>query len=180
MSSFNLTFKPFNENRWKDFETLFKSKGAPSYCWCMVWRMTKEELKQNTSANRKKFIRKRVASKIPIGLLGYDGDQPVAWCSIAPRETYQRLGGDERLHNVWSIACFFVKREYRDQGLVHLLIEQAKKYAKKHGARYLEAYPVVPNSPSYRFMGFVETFEKAGFTFVKKAGTRRNVMVIEV
>jgi GNAT superfamily N-acetyltransferase len=86
------------------------------------------------------------------------------------------LGGDESLKNVWSIACFYIKKEFRDQGLIDLLIEEAKKYASNKGAKYLEAYPVEPDSPSYRFMGFIKTFEKAGFAFVKKAGTRRNVM----
>jgi GNAT superfamily N-acetyltransferase len=175
-----LTVKPVDKGTWKDFKRFFQSKGCPSYCWCMAWRMTKAELKQNTSGNRKKFIRKRVSSGIPIGLLGYEENKPIAWCSIAPRETYQRLGGDERLENAWSIACFFIKREYRDQGLVDLLIDRAKKYAKKNGAKYLEAYPVEPESPSYRFMGFVKTFEKASFHFVKKAGTRRNVMTCKL
>ena len=172
--------KPVGEDTWKDFEELFKSKGAPSYCWCMAWRMTRDELRQNTSANRKKFIKKRVGSKTPIGLLAYVDEAAIGWCSIAPRETYQRLGGDEDLEGVWSIACFFIKREYRDQGLVDLLIGNAKKYAKKNGAKYLEAYPVDPDSPSYRFMGFKHTFEKADFEFVKKAGTRRNVMTYKL
>lgn len=142
----------------------------------MVWRMTKEELKRNNTANRKKFIKKRVVSQTPIGLLGYMDDEPVAWCSVAPRETYQRLSGDENLDKVWSIACFFVRKEYREQGLVDQLIAHAEKYARKNGARYMEAYPVTSNSPSYRFMGFTKTFKKADFKFVKKAGTRRNVM----
>lgn len=172
--------KPVDVSTWKDFETLFKSRGGPSYCWCMAWRMTKDELKHNDPAHRKKFIRQRVTAGIPIGLLAYAEDQPVAWCSIAPRDTYQRLGGDERLENVWSIVCFFIKREYRDQGLVNLLIEHAKKYAKKNGAKYLEAYPVRPDSPSYRFMGYIHTFEKADFEFVKKAGTRRHVMTYKL
>jgi hypothetical protein len=84
------------------------------------------------------------------------------------------------LEKVWSIACFFIKREFRDQGLIDILIEQAKKYAKKNGAKYLEAYPVQPDSPSYRFMGFINTFEKADFSFVKKAGSRRNVMTYKL
>jgi hypothetical protein len=172
--------KPVDKKTWKDFETLFKSKGAPSYCWCMAWRMTKDELKQNTSPNRKKFIKKRVSSETPIGLLGYIDNEAIAWCSVAPRESYQRLGGDENREDVWSVACFFIKREYRDQGLVNILIEHAKKYGRKNGAKYLEAYPVDPDSPSYRFMGFVPTFEKADFTFVKKAGTRRNVMTYKL
>jgi len=168
---------PVDKTNWKDFETLFESKGGPGYCWCMVWRMTKDELKDNNSASRKKFIKQRVWSKTPIGLLAYVDNECVAWCSIAPRETYQRLGGDETLEHVWSIACFFIRKEYRDQGLVDQLIDNAKKYARKNGARYLEAYPVEPDSPSYRFMGFVRSFEKTDFKFVKMAGARRNVMV---
>ena len=180
MTSKKLKVKPVDKSIWKDFETLFESKGAPSYCWCMAWRMTKEELKQNNSGSRKKFIKERVWSKTPIGLLAYIDDVPMAWCSIAPRETYQRLGGEEDLEDVWSIVCFFIKRDYRDQGLVDQLIEKAKKYARKNGAKYLEAYPVKPSSPSYRFMGFTHTFEKADFNFVKKAGTRRNVMTCKL
>src|SRR4051812_17762270 len=101
----NIKIKPVDKKNWTDFETLFQSKGGPSYCWCMAWRMTKEELKQNTSSNRKIFIQERVWTKTPIGLLAYTANEPIAWCSIAPRETYQRLGGDESLENVWSIAC---------------------------------------------------------------------------
>ena len=172
----NITIRPVGKENWNDFEALFQSKRAPGYCWCMAWRMTGEELKSNDSKSRKRYIEQRVEAAIPIGLLAYHEDEAIAWCSVAPRETYQRLGGDESLERVWSIACFFVKQEFRDQGLVDRLIEGAKNYARQNGADYLEAYPVEPDSPSYRFMGFVKTFEKAGFTFVKKAGARRNVM----
>lgn len=175
-----IEFKPVDKTTWDDFETLFESKGGPSYCWCMAWRMTKEELKQNTSPNRKKFIKQRIGSGIPIGLLAYIEKNAIAWCSVAPRETYRRLGGDERVEKVWSIACFYIKREYRDKGLIDVLIEHAKKYARENGAEYVEAYPVDPDSPSYRHMGFIKTFEKAGFDFVKKAGTRRHVMTCKL
>jgi GNAT superfamily N-acetyltransferase len=172
--------KPVDKNTWADFEALFQSRGAPSYCWCMAWRMSSAELKNNNSASRKKFIRKRVKDGVPIGLLAYSNNEPVAWCSVAPRDTFNRLGGDEQLQRVWSVTCFFVKREFRDQGLVSFLIEEAKKYARRNGAEYLEAYPVDPDSPSYRHMGFIQSFEKADFSFVKKAGTRRNVMVCKL
>lgn len=172
--------KAVDKNNWRDFETLFKSKGAPGYCWCMAWRMTKEELKLNTSSNRKKFIKQRVSLGVPIGLLAYVEEEAIAWCSVAPRETYQRLGGDETLGDVWSLVCFFIKKEYRGLGLVSKLIEHAKKYAKKHGAKHLEAYPVEPDSPSYRFMGFVDSFKAAEFKSVKMAGTRRNVMTCKL
>lgn len=174
------SIKPVTKTNWDDFETLFQSKGGPSYCWCMAWRMTKEELKHNTSANRKKWMKNRVAAKTPIGLLAYVDKQPVAWCSIAPRETYERLGGDEKLEKVWSIACFYIRKENRGQGLTELFIREAKKFARKKGAKFLEAYPVESDSPSYRHMGFVPMFEKADFSFVKKAGSRRHVMTCEL
>jgi GNAT superfamily N-acetyltransferase len=176
----NITIKPVDKSNWKDFEALFESKSAPKYCWCMAWRMNSAELKENKSTARKKFIRKRVWEETPIGLLAYSGQESIGWCSIAPRDTYQRLGGDEQIEKVWSIVCFFIKKEFRDRGLIYLLIENAKKYAKKNGAQYLEAYPVEPDSPSYRFMGFIQTFEKSGFEFVKKAGTRRHVMTYKL
>jgi len=44
------------------------------------------------------------------------------------------------------------------------------------GATVVEAYPVDPGSPSYRFMGFVDAFAEAGFQEVGTAGLRRHVM----
>ena len=44
------------------------------------------------------------------------------------------------------------------------------------GAAVVEAYPVEPDSSSYRFMGLVGTFEAIGFIPVGRAGTRRHVM----
>lgn len=173
----NIQIKPVDTATWPDFEKLFESRGGPDYCWCMTWRLTKEESANNNKVNRKKFIKERIDADTPIGLLAYLKDEAIAWCSIAPRDTYQRLDGDEHLKKVWSIACFYIKRPFRKNGLVSLLIDEAGKYAKQHGAAYLEAYPVEPDSPSYRFMGFISTFEKAGFHFVKKAGSRRHVMV---
>ncbi|RHX84295.1 GNAT family N-acetyltransferase [Leptospira stimsonii] len=175
-----IKIKPVTKSNWDDFEVLFESRGLLNNCWCMAWRMTKEELKCNNAKCRKEYIRERIFSNIPIGLLAYSNTEAIAWCSVAPRETFQRLGGDESLENVWSIACFYIEKEFRDKGLLNLLIEEAMNYAKKKGAKYMEAYPVNPDSPSYRYMGFVKTFEKLGFNYIKKAGKRRYVMTYKL
>jgi hypothetical protein len=60
------------------------------------------------------------------------------------------------------------------------LIENAKNYAKQNGAKYIEAYPVENDSPSYKFMGYIKQFEKAGFKYIKEEGKRRNVMIFEL
>ncbi|MEX2231157.1 MAG: hypothetical protein WD824_03280 [Cyclobacteriaceae bacterium] len=62
----DIKIKPVDKNNWKDFQTLFESRGAPGYCWCMAWRMTRDELKNNNSKSRKKFIKQRASSGMPI------------------------------------------------------------------------------------------------------------------
>ena len=173
-----LTFKPVTKGRWADFEALFSHKGAPSYCWCMAWRTAPEEAREQSGKKRKPMMEKRIKAGTPGGLVGYLDKEPVAWVSIAPRETYRELGGpeSEEGEKIWSLACMYIHRNLRKQGYGLALIEAAQAYAAKRGGTVLEAYPVDPSSPSYRHMGFVPAFEKLGFTAIGKAGTRRHVM----
>jgi GNAT superfamily N-acetyltransferase len=173
-----LAFRPVTESTREDFEELFMSPGAPKYCWCMVWRRSTAEAKKNDPANRKRQMMARIAAGTPVGLLAYDRNTPVGWVSVAPRETYGNLGGPDAGEGevIWSIVCFFVPRKLRGNGMIRALIAAAVAYAKKRGATTVEAYPVEEDAPSYRFMGFVPTFAKAGFTELGMAGKRRHVM----
>ena len=146
----------------------------------MVWRQTPAEAKRTDGKSRRAALLSRVSDGVPIGIIGYCESMPVAWCSIAPRSTYRRLGGADDFaadpNAAWSLMCFFIKREIRGRGLTERLLRAAIAHARKQGAKVVEAYPVDPDSPSYRFMGFVSAFEKAGFKKVGTAGTRRHVM----
>ncbi len=175
-----LYYAPVDKSNWIDLENFFESKGAPHSCWCMVWRNMKEGGDRSNKTDKKDALKEYVAQDLPIGLLCYDGSEPIAWCSIAPRESYRELSGDNTIKGVWSLVCFYIKKEYRQKGITEELIAQAIEYAKNNGAKYLEAYPVDPDSPSYRFMGFKPTFDKLGFDFKHKAGQRRYVMTMEL
>ncbi len=133
-----------------------------------------------SKADKKASLENYVCHQKPVGLLCYDHSEAIAWCSIAPRESYRELSGNNTLTNVWSLVCFFIKKEYRQKGITEELIKQAIKYAKDNGANYVEAYPVDPESPSYRFMGFKPIFDKLGFNFKHKAGQRRYVMTYTI
>jgi GNAT superfamily N-acetyltransferase len=175
-----MVFREVTRDTWGDFERLFESRGGPKSCWCMIWRATGAESRHPDGASRKAAMKKRVKAGGQVGILGYLGGEPVAWCSIAPRETYRsgladvREGDDEE--TVWSLVCFFITRSARGQGVLKQLIEKAKAHARAHGATVLEAYPVDEDSPSYRFGGFLPAFEKAGFELIGHAGTRRHVV----
>lgn len=174
----DLRFRPVDSATWHDFEALFAAPGGPKFCWCMSWRATPEEGREQSGKARRAQMHDRVERGIPVGLLAYEGAVPIAWVSIAPRDTYRRLGGPEALPGevIWSLACMFIPRQRRGAGLAHRLIAAAAEQARKAGATVLEAYPVDEKAPSYRFMGFVPAFERAGFSHIGKAGTRRHVM----
>ena len=120
----------------------------------------------------------------PIGLVGYDGAEPVAWVSIAPKASHLRLGGPDpdpgRPGAVWSLACLYLKRRWRHAGHTSSMIAAAAAYARGEGALVLEAYPVRPDSPSFRYMGLVPTYEALGFRPIGPAGTRRTVMQLDL
>lgn len=177
-SSIALAFRDVDRIVWADLERLFEARGGPKHCWCMVWRVTPAEAKQRDRASRKAALKQRVDAGTPIGLVGYLDEEPVAWCSIAPRDTYRRLGGSEDAgeENVWSLVCFYVVSRLRGQGITARLIDAAITHAQQKGATIIEAYPVDPDSPSYRYMGFVDSFKAAGFEEVGRAGTRRHIM----
>ena len=173
-----LDFRPVTPETLPDFTALFDGPGGPKHCWCMVWRATSEEGRGTKGPVRKRQMLTRINQNTPVGLIAYCEQVPVAWVSIAPRETYRRLKGPEALPGeaIWSLACMYVRRKLRGQGIAHILIAAAIDHARANGATIIEGYPVATDAPNYKFMGLVPAFERAGFTFVEMAGKRRHVM----
>jgi GNAT superfamily N-acetyltransferase len=173
-----LTFKPVTEATREDFLTVF-GKGGPNYCWCMPYRVTAEEKKAAPrGSDRKAPMLDRIARKVTVGLVGCLEGEPVAWVSVAPRSTFNASLGPEveAGRTVWALTCMFIRRTHRGQGFGHQLIAAAIKQARRRKADVLEAYPVDPDSPSYRHMGFVPAFEAAGFKPSGMIGSRRHLM----
>lgn len=178
------TIRPVTPALWPDLERFFEGSGRLDHCWCMVWRLRGAEARAADRAARKAGLRARVAAGEPAGLLAYVGGAPVAWCSVAPRACFHNLGGPDDHRDepaaVWSLTCFFVAPAHRGRGLSDALLRAAAAHARARGARLLEAYPVDPGSPSYRFMGFVPQLRRHGFSYVQDAGTRRRVHRLEL
>lgn len=174
-----LTFKPVTAATQDDFLAVF-GRGGPNYCWCMPYRVTPEEKKAAPrGSDRKALMLGRIADEVPVGLVGYLAGEPVAWVSVAPRETFNsRLAPEpeEDDGRVWALTCMFIRRTHRGHGLGHQLIAAAIDQAKRHKADVLEAYPVDPDSPSYRHMGFVPALAAAGFKPGGRVGARRHLM----
>lgn len=86
----------------------------------MAWRPLPGDRAEASNSDRKRAMQRIVVSGTPVGILAYQEKQPVAWCSIAPRQSYRTLGGEEYgdvvEKDVWSLVCFFVPRDLAAMG----------------------------------------------------------------
>jgi GNAT superfamily N-acetyltransferase len=184
-----LAFQPLTPARWRDLEQLFGARGACGGCWCMTWRQTRSEFDANKGEKNRRAFQKIVRSGAQPGVLAYDGDQPIGWCAIAPREQYVVLQRARTLkpiddQPVWSVTCFFVTRPYRRRGISVQLLNAAVDFARRRGAEIVEGYPVVATTgklpDAFAWTGLPETFLKAGFKEVARPAKTRPIMRREV
>ena len=174
-------FHPVSPQRLPDLAAFSLCHGKFRYCSCMRWRMTSAEFRRSSKEQRIAALEALAGTGAPVGVLAYHEGEPVAWCSVAPRESYAALERSRSLPRidgaaVWAVTCFFVDRRFRRQGLTCALLKAAVDYARSQNAAIVEGYPVAPDSPSYTYMGSPETYRRAGFTDVTPAGQDRRVM----
>jgi len=179
------TFHPLTPERWTDFEKLFGPRGACAGCWCMYWRLTRSQHDQQQGELNRRSIKALVDSGNIPGILAYVDDEPVGWCSIAPRQEFATLARSRILkpvddQPVWSVVCFFVTRKYRRQGLTIQLLNAAVEYAASKGATIIEGYPVEPKEGKapdvFVFTGLSSAFQQAGFKEVLRRSETRPIM----
>jgi GNAT superfamily N-acetyltransferase len=127
------------------------------------------------------------SGRVP-GLLAYAANEPVGWIAIEPRERFVRLRTSRVLaplddEPVWSIPCFFVHRDWRGRGLSRALIDAAAKWARRSGARIVEAYPNAPKKrmpTAFVWQGLLPWFLRCGFTEVARRSPTRPIVRLTV
>src|SRR5947209_18807755 len=95
-----LRFEPLTIERWPDLERLFGSRGACGGCWCMAWRKSRAEFQRDKGEGNRASLKALVDNGHEPGLLALDGDLPVGWCAVAPREQYEFLDRSRVLRRV--------------------------------------------------------------------------------
>jgi GNAT superfamily N-acetyltransferase len=163
--------RPATADRWTDLSKLFDNKGDAAGCSCMWFRIPVKAYSANGKSGNRAAMATRVAAGEEPGLIAYEGDRPVGWVSVSPRRDYVRIDthaerGDIGEEGVWSVVCFFIAPGLRKKGIASALLAAAVDYARAHGARVLEAYPVDhfgPISNGDAYTGVVSMYAKAGF-----------------
>jgi len=126
----------------------------------MLWRLTRKEFEQQKGEANRQAMKAIVESGKKPGLLAYSDKQPVAWCSVAPRESFPALGRSRILKKV------------DDQAAVD--------YVRKQGGKIVEGYPVEPKKGKtadvFAWTGLASFFKKAGFVECARRSETRPIM----
>ncbi len=186
------TFKEASSELWPDLVELFGQKGACGGCWCQwfriphggkMWRDFKGE-------KARRAMKKLFDSGQITGLLAYDGKQPVGWCSYGPRAVFPRvetmkayrLDPAEDRNKIWSVNCFYIHKNYRQQGLAQKMLAAALKFLKKRKVKVVESYPVPLTKDGQKlpaafvYTGPLTIFEQAGFEVIQRLSYTRPLM----
>jgi GNAT superfamily N-acetyltransferase len=180
-----LEVHPATAERWPDVEALLGEGTVSRRCWCMWWRLPRSQYRaQKGQANQAAFQAIVSSGEVP-GLLAYRDGQPIAWCALAPRESYPALERSRTLKRiddepVWSITCLFVAKPFRGQGVTLDLLRAAVDYAQEQGATIVEGYPFEPQEARvpeiFGATGLVSAFRRVGFVEVSRRSKSQPVM----
>jgi GNAT superfamily N-acetyltransferase len=169
-----IVVRPVTAATYPDFVRLFEARGSPHYCWCTPYRFRDSQTLD--SSGKKRRMHELVTERTPIGVIAYDGDEPIGWCSVAPRESYAKLERSKTMPRAtpegtptWVILCFFVVRPQRGNGVTARLLQGAVAYAKAKGAKVVEGYPYDSAQVSATHRGHSKLFRSARF---KRSGRR--------
>jgi GNAT superfamily N-acetyltransferase len=190
----DLTYRPLTMANWPDFESLFGARGACGGCWCMAWRLPRSAFNQgkgdaNRSAMRALVEQGQKPGSNPPGILLYRDGLPIGWCSVAPRVEFvflsrSRVWGPVDDNPVWSISCFFVAKDHRNQGMSVELLKAAVEFARSRGARIVEGYPQEveggPLPAPFVWTGLASAYLKAGFHAALRRSAKKPIMRYEI
>jgi GNAT superfamily N-acetyltransferase len=179
-----LDYKTLTPGCWNDFEKLFSPRGACAGCWCMFWNLPNKDFRalayEGNGAAQKTIVE---LGRTP-GLLAYAGTDAVGWIAVEPRAEYPRLARSRVLkpadeQPMWSITCFFTRRDFRGRGVTVGLLKAAIDHVRKHHGRIVEGYPIEAKTDSlpapFAYTGLASAFREAGFTEVARRSATRPI-----
>jgi GNAT superfamily N-acetyltransferase len=199
ISAERLTVVPANEASWDDLATIFGAADYAGRCRCQRFKVIGWIWRDSTQDERTAMLRAQTACGNPsadatTGLVAYVDGEPAGWVAVEPRTAYPKLrtsrvpwtGRDEDKDDdaVWAVTCFVVRKGYRGRGLTYHLARATIDFAREHGARAIEAYPMI-TLPGKEItwgelhVGARQIFEDAGFEEITRPSVRRVVMRID-
>jgi GNAT superfamily N-acetyltransferase len=191
----NITIEPATAARFDDAQHAFGGGGDGRGCQCQWWMMTNAEWQKTSLEQRTEMLRDEMKTDPPPALIAYVDGEAAGWVRVGPRTRHVRLARTRNYagHSkepwdddaVWTVSCFVVRKEHRQQGLNARLLDAAVDFARSHGARVIEAYPMDPHAGKTipvndLYHGVLSTFESAGFREVARPKPHLAIVSLEL
>ena len=174
-----------DESTWPAFAELVEcNNGIFGGCWCMGFhpKDTDPELLAITKRERK-F--RRVQSGTAHAALVFDGEQCLGWCQFGAPDEVPRIknraaydkGRTAALPD-WRIACCYVGKGHRRQGVATAALAGALELIAELGGGLVEGYPEPAASVPAGFLyhGALSTYEALRFARQRMIGQHRWVV----
>lgn len=194
-----LTIVPANQAACEEIDAIFGTADYAGRCRCQRFKVVGWFWRDSTQEERSAMLRAQTGCGQPhaaatSGLIAFLEGEPVGWVAVEPRTAYPKLrtsripwsGREEDKDDdgVSAVTCIVVRKGYRGRGLTYHLARATIDVAREHGARALEAYPML-TQPGREItwgelhVGPRQAFENAGFHEVSRPTVRRVVMRID-
>jgi ribosomal protein S18 acetylase RimI-like enzyme len=172
------TVAQLDASTWDAFaELVERNNGIFGGCWCIGWHP--EAGRRDVDYREAKEHRVRTGQAHAALVLDEAG-RAQGWCQYgSPQELpgikhRRQYDKDAPALPDWRIACFWVDRKHRGQGIARLALEGALEQIAAQGGGLVEAIPEVTvgrDAPGrFLFSASVELFEQYGFERVRQVG----------
>ena len=179
------TIRALDETTWDAFAALVEhNNGVFGGCWCVGFHPGGGDRSATPAQNRQRKL-ERVQAGTAHAALVFDGDDCVGWCQFgAPDEVpliKNRAAYEKSRQSAppdWRIACNFVGKGHRRQGVATAGLAGALDLIAQLGGGSVEGYPEDAASvpAGFLFHGALSTYERLGFTRDRKIGKHRWVV----
>lgn len=176
------TVKALDQSTWPAFAALVeRNNGIFGGCWCIGFH---PEGTQAGAAAHRAAKQQRVREGRAHAALVFDGDDCVGWCQFGAPDEVPRIKSrkayEAGLRNPpdWRIACCYVGKGRRRQGVATAALAGALDLIAAAGGGTVEGYPEDAGSvpAGFLFNGALSTYEKLGFIRERMIGKHRWVV----
>lgn len=189
-----ITIEPATSDRFDDVQHAFDGGGDGRGCQCQWFTLTNAEWNRTDQPQRRELFQQEIAAGPPPGFVAYVDGEAAGWVRVGPRTLHRRIRRTRAIaaataeplddESVWTVSCFVVRKEHRNKGLNAALLKEAVDYARKSGARMIEAYPIDGSSGKHPvndlYHGLLSTFENAGFREVARQKPDRPIVTLDL
>jgi len=182
------TIKALDRSTWPAFAALVEhNNGIFGGCWCMAFHPEGGDRATQGALNRERKHR-RVQSGTAHAALVFDGEECLGWCQFGAPDELPRIKnraayeGSQTTAPDWRIACCFVGKGHRRQGVATAALAGALDLIAGLGGGTVEGYPedAAEVPAGFLWNGALSTYEKLGFVRDRKIGKHRWVMTMAV